>query len=275
MDKLKHNRYSRMEERVEKIYLITRADDAGSSHSANQAIKEAAGAGFIKNISVMAPGPYVEEAAYLLAGHKEICFGLHTAFHAEWDRVKWGPVGSSLENSGLLDENRQFLSHPDMWAGLLPDPENIIKEMDAQLEKVHKAGFAIRYADSHMFWEDSVVGMREAFADWTEKKGLCNHAYYYNFIEGIEDSQDSPQTFLKALSALSQGQYFYLAHPAFDSKEMRLTGNQKISGEKIARDRDREARLLKDTCLLEQAEKLGIKTIRYDEAVRINQPLHP
>ena len=34
--------------------IITRADDCGCSHAANEAIFEAAEAGFIKNISLMA-----------------------------------------------------------------------------------------------------------------------------------------------------------------------------------------------------------------------------
>ena len=43
--------------------LITRADDFGSSHSANQAIYEVSKKGIVKNVSVMACAPYLEEAA--------------------------------------------------------------------------------------------------------------------------------------------------------------------------------------------------------------------
>ena len=47
--------------------LITRADDFGSSHSANQAIYEVSKKGIVKNVSVMACAPYLEEAAEMLS----------------------------------------------------------------------------------------------------------------------------------------------------------------------------------------------------------------
>lgn len=46
-----------------KKQLIARADDLGSSNSANQAIERVVGAGIIRNVSVMACGPLVESAA--------------------------------------------------------------------------------------------------------------------------------------------------------------------------------------------------------------------
>ena len=62
--------------------LITRADDYASSHAANQAIARAAQAGFVKNISVMAVCPFVEEAAGLLAHKDGLCLGLHIALNS-------------------------------------------------------------------------------------------------------------------------------------------------------------------------------------------------
>lgn len=63
--------------------ILSRADDCGSSHAANQAILEALDAGFVKNVSVMACGEYLEEAAEMLSGRKEICFGLHGCINSE------------------------------------------------------------------------------------------------------------------------------------------------------------------------------------------------
>ena len=57
--------------------LITRADDFGSSHSANQAIYEVSKKGIVKNVSVMACAPYLEEAAEMLASSKDVTFGMH------------------------------------------------------------------------------------------------------------------------------------------------------------------------------------------------------
>ena len=74
------------------IYLYTRGDDCGSSHSANRAILEACETGILKNVSFMLPAPYIEEAAQMFSGRNEFCFGLHVTMNAEWDSLKWGPV---------------------------------------------------------------------------------------------------------------------------------------------------------------------------------------
>ena len=65
------------------IRLITRADDAGTNPTSNAAILDAYQNGLVKNVSVLAVGPAVEDAASLLAHEKGLCFGLHTALNAE------------------------------------------------------------------------------------------------------------------------------------------------------------------------------------------------
>lgn len=85
------------------LRIITRSDDAGSSRSANAAILKAAQGAFVKNISLMAPGNYIDEAARLLKGQKHICFGMHFTMNAEWDKVKWGPVCQKLKGTAMTD----------------------------------------------------------------------------------------------------------------------------------------------------------------------------
>ena len=51
-----------------RIHLITRGDDLGTNHSANAAIREAFQSGILRNASLMACCPAVEEAAEMLAG---------------------------------------------------------------------------------------------------------------------------------------------------------------------------------------------------------------
>lgn len=82
--------------------LITRADDFGSSHSANQAIYEVSKKGIVKNVSVMACAPYLEEAAEMLASSKDVTFGMHSVINAEWDRVVWGPVAPKEKVKSLI-----------------------------------------------------------------------------------------------------------------------------------------------------------------------------
>jgi predicted glycoside hydrolase/deacetylase ChbG (UPF0249 family) len=71
-----------------KIYLVTRADDAGSCRSANEAILEGVEAGVIKNVSFLAVGPEIEHAVELLGGRDDIAYGFHVCLNSEWEAVK-------------------------------------------------------------------------------------------------------------------------------------------------------------------------------------------
>lgn len=243
------------------IHFISRADDLGSSHSANTAIERVIHAGFIKNVSVMACGPTVEAAAGLLAHRKDICFGMHTTLNAEWDKVKWSPVLPLDERSGLVDENGHFLSNPSMFVKTKPAVEVIMQEVSAQLERLHKLGFPIRYIDSHMFPEMYVEGLDQAMEEFAAKKGLLDHMYYYRIPPfGLSISG------LDQLAQLPDGQYFTVSHPSLDTEEMRMTGNASVSGEAVAASRARETEFFSSPEICRKLQEAGIKGIRYDEA---------
>ena len=244
---------------MKNLRFITRADDAGSSRSANLAISRVLDAGFIKNVSLMACGPAIEDAAELLAHRKDVCFGMHTTLNAEWDKVKWKPLLSVGSNSGLTDENGYFLPTPTMFTQTKPSVECIMQEMDTQLERLHKLGLSVRYIDSHMFPERYVEGLSDAMGDFAKRKGLVDHLYFYQLPPwGL------PLCSAKDIDRLPDGQYFGLSHPSLDTEEMRLTGNASTSGEMVATTRARETVLLSDRTY---TDGLGIESIRYDEAV--------
>lgn len=247
--------------------FITRADDLGSSRSANRAIGMVADAGYIKNVSVMACGPYVEEAAALLADRKEICFGMHTTLNAEWDRVKWGPILQGEKARGIVDENGYFLSHPSLFLETKPQVENIMEEVSAQLDRLCALGFDIRYIDSHMLPELFVEGMDEAMEAFARKKGLVYHMYFYHLPPGLGAPGEDILEILNHLAELPDGQYFLLAHPSLDTEEMRMTGNAESSGEKVAADRARETKIFSDPGICAMLRERAGRSIRYDEAV--------
>ncbi len=248
------------------VRFITRADDAGSSHSANRAIASVLKAGFIKNVSIMAPGGFVDDAAELFADKKGICFGMHATLNAEWDRVKWGPVYAGLENSGLVDEKGMFLPDPKLFTQTKPSLDIILKELDAQLDKLSRAGFDIRYVDSHMLPEMWVPELEDTMEAWAERKGLLYHMYYYALPPGWERVARNRTQLLPVLRELPSGQYFYLIHPAFYDEEMLLTGNSEISSEQVAKDRDADARMFSRKSMRWLMQFLSIRSIRYDEA---------
>lgn len=247
---------------MKNITILSRADDLGSSHSANRAIDMVTKAGFIKNVSVMACGPAVEEAAQLLSHRKDICFGMHTTLNAEWDRVKWGPVHPLSPQSGLLDENGCFLPDPSLFTQTKPSVDIIMQEVDAQLERLHKLGFPIRYIDSHMFPEMHVEGLDQAMEEFAKQKGLIDHMYFYNLPPRNIDFSDPA-----ALSRVPPGQYFMVTHPSLDTEEMRMSGNASVSGEQVASSRARETEIFSGKAFCDAAKNAGIEGIRYDDAL--------
>ncbi|MCP1110435.1 ChbG/HpnK family deacetylase [Ohessyouella blattaphilus] len=250
-----------------RIDMVARSDDLGSSISANQAIDRVTRAGFIKNVSVMAPGPHVEAAAKLLAGRQDLCFGMHTTLNAEWDKVKWGPVIPLDETSGLVDAKGYFLSNPSMFASTKPAVEAIMREVAAQLEKLHTLGFAIQYLDSHMFPEMVIPGLDEAMEDFAKKKGLIDHMYFYNLPPGFQDFSGGLPAMTEALKTLPNGQYFFVTHPSLDTEEMRMTGNAEVRGEEVAKARAYETEVFSTPELVPMLAAMDCQGLRYDQAL--------
>lgn len=248
---------------MESVAIISRSDDLGSSISANIAIEQVINAGFIKNVSIMACGPAIEDAARRLAHRTDVCFGLHVCLNAEWDRVKWKPLSPQAPDSGLTDENGFFLSDPGLFRESRPSVEAILTEVTAQYERLRSLGFAIRYLDSHMFYERYVPGVDEAIAAFAIAHGLLDHMYYYRFLPERTDWLGGAE----ALRQVPAGQYLLITHPSLDTEEMRRTGNRRTPGDTVARRRARETAVLSDPDFLRGMAEAGIAALRYDQAV--------
>ncbi|MDR1734501.1 MAG: ChbG/HpnK family deacetylase [Oscillospiraceae bacterium] len=249
------------------IRFITRADDGGSSRSANIAMQRIAENGIIKNFSIMAPGAFCEDLYGRMGARTDVCFGLHHTLNAEWDRVKWGPVSGIPADSPLTDAHGFFRADPRDFAGTKPDPALIVKEASAQLDKLTRIGFDIKYMDSHMFPECFIPGMDEALQEFMQAKGLIDHMYFYNLPPGFLEVARGEGSVIQTLLHLPEGQFFTVAHPAQASAEMLLTGNAAVSGEKVCRGRNLEAKLYASRITKALLQRLGITALRYDEAV--------
>ncbi len=245
--------------------LLLRADDLGSSHSANLAITRAVGKGLIKNVSVMAVGPALDEAATLLSKSDHLCFGMHATLNAEWDKVKWKPVTSLTQDSGLIDQQGYFLSDPSCFIESKPSLDLILKEFDAQLVLLISKGFKIRYVDSHMLPEAVIEGLDSAMAQWIKDKGLIDHAFYYG--NPVFESVTGLRAFIKTLRKMTSGQHFMVVHPSLDTQEMRQTGNQSVSGTQVAQARQKETTVMSNRLLPLILKRLKIETVSYEQAL--------
>lgn len=265
------------------ISLITRADDCGSTKGANEAIINGIKASFIKNISFMAVGDYIEEAAQQLKNRKDICFGLHFTINSEWDTIKWKPVSKKYDINTLLTEHGEFYSSPNLYKAqnskvqkssqedynknkIVPDISQIKKEWNGQLDKLIKLGLDISYADTHMFPELYIDGLAEEMSQWIKEKGLIDHRYFYRVLPYMDELSKTEGLFEAIIKNLQGSQYFYLSHPAAITEDMLLCGNKLISGKQLANERKKDYDFIKADTTIKLCEKYQIKTIRYDEA---------
>ncbi|WP_336784620.1 ChbG/HpnK family deacetylase [Paenibacillus sp. MMO-177] len=256
------------------IKVILRGDDFGGSRSANEAIAEVCKAGMVKNVSVMAPGLYVEEGAELLASHKEICFGMHITMNAEWDKVKWRPVLPLSQVPSLIDQHGYFLPHPSLMSQVNLD--EAIAETIMQYERLCRLGFRISYVDEHMFFGQFIDGYHAWLDVWCKERELMNTIHYHqplpnNYIP-YEDNDDCVKlhtqyldNHIMGLQSNSAGSYTVILHPGHNNEEMRQFGNAETDGIRIAEERDAERRMLLDPILMDFYKRHNIASVRYDE----------
>jgi len=249
------------------ILLVARADDLGSTRSANRAINETLEAGVVRNVSVLVPGPFVGEAAALLAGRSDICFGLHTAVNSEWDSLRWPPVLPASEAPSLVDDRGMLCRTTQEMHDRGVDPEEVFREMDAQLDRAHGLGFGIVYADTHMGWTWIAEGLADRFDTWCRRHGLVNG----DRVAGLAPLRfaakaDRPaDRLVSALRGIGPGAHLVVGHPSYDDTETRGLGHAGYPGSQVAAERNADRLMFADSGLAEFCRDRGIAPARYDE----------
>jgi len=129
--------------------LIIHADDLGLAHSVNQAgilLFEKKG---ITSGSIMVPCPWFFEFAEFAKDHKELDLGIHITLTAEWENYKWGGVMPATEIPSLLNEKGFFYATVEEF-GKHARPEEVEKEIRAQIERALGFGVVPTHIDTHM-----------------------------------------------------------------------------------------------------------------------------
>ena len=97
----------------------------------------------------MVPCPWFPAVAQMCRENPEMDMGVHATFNAEWESYRWGPVSTREAGSGLMDEAGYF----HQWHQAVYDhakPEEVEKEINAQIERALAAGIDVTHVDSHM-----------------------------------------------------------------------------------------------------------------------------
>jgi predicted glycoside hydrolase/deacetylase ChbG (UPF0249 family) len=250
-----------------RIRLITRGDDCGSNHTANVATLNAFKNGILKNTSIMVPCSKVKEAAEMLAGEGQLCCGLHCTVTAEWDDVRWGPVLPPEDVPSLVDRRGMFFQTTRALHDNQPRLDELMRELQAQLDRARTLGFDIRYADQHMDIGQVVDGLDQAFDAWCRREGIRNSRPYNRHLPAVEMDGDPVEQLIACLGAAPPGQYLIVGHPAYDNEEMRALGHEGYPGDVIAVERDWQRRLFVDPRMVDYCRQNGVLPIRYDEAL--------
>lgn len=129
--------------------LIIHADDLAVSHSENQASFKALKDGSVNSVSVMVPCPWLTEVAEYAKANPNHDIGLHLTLSSEWEWNKWGPAAPRNEVNSLVDANGYFYNNCNDFAKNAK-PEEIERELRAQIEKAKAMGIEFTHFDTHM-----------------------------------------------------------------------------------------------------------------------------
>ncbi len=129
--------------------LIIHADDIGVAHSVNSATILAFEGNGISSASIMVPCPWFPEIAAYIKENPNNDFGLHLTLTSEWKNYRWGGISPDSEIPGLLN-SQGFLYGSSEQVIKNAKPEEVEKEIRAQVERALAFGIQPTHLDSHM-----------------------------------------------------------------------------------------------------------------------------
>ena len=132
-----------------KKVIILHADDIGMCPEANTAAEKLMTNNFIQSSAVMIPCPNAEDFINWAIDNPKMDVGLHLTLTSEWRDYRWGTVSKKSEVPGLLDPTSK------MWESVLEvvqhaSPEEVEKEIRAQIEQSIAWGYTPDHIDTHM-----------------------------------------------------------------------------------------------------------------------------
>lgn len=129
--------------------LLIIGTDIGMMHSINRAAFEALEKHWVTSATVLVPCPWFPEAARFARAHPEGDYGIHLVLNSEWIPYRWGPASPRSLVPSLLDAEGYF---PPLETDIIRQakPDEVERELRAQIEKARAAGIHVTHLDSHM-----------------------------------------------------------------------------------------------------------------------------
>jgi predicted glycoside hydrolase/deacetylase ChbG (UPF0249 family) len=150
--------------------VMFHCDDAGMSHASNLGAIESLEKGVVTSVSIMMPCPWVPEIVNYMKEHPQVDAGLHLTMNSEWNLYRWGPVAGKPAVPGLCDPDG-YLWHPTQETAKHATPDEVEREIRAQIEKAEAMGLHPTHIDTHM----GALAVRPEFFDRYLKVGIEKH----------------------------------------------------------------------------------------------------
>ena len=227
--------------------LIIHGDDVGVSHSQNLATFQAIQNGLVTSTSMMVPAAWSKEVAELAKRIKNPDIGIHITLTNEWLHYNWGPEAGKTDVPGLVNPlGHMFPSCAEVAQNA--SPEQVEREVRAQIESAKAMGIDVTHLDSHMgcmfYGRPEYMRIYVKLALEYNIPAMINQEIYKGLIEpnpalfeGLEVQKlpiidqiimadekayanDMEEFYTDALKNLPAGVHVLLLHLAFDDTEM-------------------------------------------------------
>lgn len=254
--------------------LIVRADDMGSSHSANIAIRRSYQEGYASSVEVMAVTPWFPEAVKFLEEDKDIDVGVHLTITSEWDNIKWRPL--SFWHS-IVDSNSYFFpvrSENAYYPGQsLTEADIDIQELEfelrAQIELALRRIPRISHLTDHMGFTKLDDRWLNVVLKLASEYGLPfdmnqHHLVSLGYGGPSTSYREKKKSFIAMLKTLERGEtYLFIDHPGINNAEMQAIHH--VGYENVASDRQSVTDLFTSRKVKRTLEKLDIEVISYKD----------
>jgi predicted glycoside hydrolase/deacetylase ChbG (UPF0249 family) len=227
--------------------LVLHADDLGMAHSVNRATFEALENGWISSSSILVPCPWFPEVVRFAREHPDADLGIHLALNSEWNDFRWRPVSSVDGVPSLLDKDG-YLPLEETAVVANAKPDQVERELRAQIDRAKAAGIHLTHLDSHMgtlFRSEPLLsvylklGPAYGLPLLLERAGADRSAAASTSPWALGAQRDAlvdrvvsldapgapasewPDAYEKLLAPLAPGVYELIVHLAYDDEEMR------------------------------------------------------
>jgi len=250
------------------IQLIVRGDDMGMTHACNLAVEKSFQEGILTCASIIVPAPWFEEAARLCREHPEWCVGVHLTLNSEWRDYRWKSVLPVTEVPSLIDEDGYLYPTTEAFLAASPNPEEVNKELRAQVELALKRKIDVQYIDTHMDTARATPELRKIVLDICRdyKLPLSRESGEEPLSVYFIAADKKGKVLAEKLEQLVPGFWLLVVHPGLDTPEERALVDISPEGlPDVAAHRAAVTKALTSKKIKRIIQRRGIKLIDYRE----------